>query len=70
MFALDDPISLKPSITTLVINHPSFTKALKYVFESCWEKAMPFEEYRIKSKESPPEADQPLANTSVREKMS
>ncbi len=48
MFALNDPISLKPSITTMIINHPSFAKALKYVFESIWEKAMPFEEFKIK----------------------
>jgi len=46
MFSLVDPISLKPSLTTLVINHPSFTKALKYVFESIWEKAMPYEEFK------------------------
>ncbi len=48
MFALNDPISLKPSITTMIINHPSFAKALKYVFESIWEKSMPFEEFKIK----------------------
>ncbi len=40
MFALNDPISLKPSITTMIINHPSFAKALKYVFESIWEKSI------------------------------
>ena len=50
MFALNDPISLKPSITTMIINHPSFAKALKYVFESVWEKAIPFEEFKIKEK--------------------
>lgn len=48
MFALNDPISLKPTITTMIINHPSFAMALKYVFESIWEKAMPFEEFKIK----------------------
>ena len=50
MLALNDPISLKPSITTIVINHPSFAMAQKYVFESIWEKAMPFEEFKIKEK--------------------
>jgi sugar-specific transcriptional regulator TrmB len=50
VFALNDPISLKPSITTMIINHPSFAKALKYVFESVWEKAIPFEEFKIKEK--------------------
>ncbi|MDP8227210.1 MAG: helix-turn-helix domain-containing protein [Candidatus Celaenobacter polaris] len=49
MFALNDPISLKPSITTMIINHPSFAKALRYVFESIWEKSMPFEEFKIKN---------------------
>ena len=48
MLALNDPVSLKPSITTIVINHPSFAIAQKYVFESIWEKAMPFEEFKIK----------------------
>jgi len=48
MLALNDPISLKPSITTIIINHPSFAKAQKYVFESIWEKAIPFEEFKIK----------------------
>ena len=50
MFSLNDPISLKPSITTMIINHPSFAMALKYVFESIWEKAMPFQEFNIKEK--------------------
>ncbi len=50
MFALNDPISLKPSITTMIINHPSFAMTLKYVFESIWEKAIPFEEFKNKEK--------------------
>ena len=50
MFALNDPISLKPSITTMIVNHPSFAKAQKYVFESIWEKAIPFEEFKINKK--------------------
>ena len=52
ILALNDPVSLKPSITTIVINHPSFAKALKYVFESIWEKAMPFEEFKINFEKS------------------
>jgi sugar-specific transcriptional regulator TrmB len=48
MLALNDPVSLKPTITTIIINHPSFAKAQRYVFESIWEKAMPFEEFKIK----------------------
>ena len=50
MFALNDPVSLKPSITTMIINHAGFAKAQKYIFESVWEKAMPFEEFKIKEK--------------------
>jgi len=50
MFALNDPISLKPSITTMIKNHPSFAMTLKYVFESIWEKAIPFEEFKNKEK--------------------
>ncbi len=50
MFALNDPVSLKPSITTMIITHPGFAKAQKYMFESIWEKAMPFEEFKIKEK--------------------
>jgi len=48
ILALNDPISLKPSITTMIINHPSFAKAQKNVFESIWEKAMSFEEFKNK----------------------
>ena len=50
MLALNDPISLKTSITTIIINHPSFAKAQKYVFESIWQKAITFEEFKIKEK--------------------
>ena len=60
MFALNDPISLKPDITSMIIIHPSFARALKCVFESIWEKAMPFEEFKINFEKS----------NSVREKMS
>ncbi len=50
MFALNDPISLKPSITTMIIYHPSYAMAQKSLFESIWEKAIPFEEFKIKEK--------------------
>ena len=52
MLALNDPVSLKPSITTMIINHPSFAMAQKYVFESIWQNSMTFEEFKIKSKGS------------------
>jgi len=50
ILALNDPVSLKPSITTMIINHSSFAKAQKYVFESIWEKAMTIEEFKIREK--------------------
>jgi predicted transcriptional regulator len=50
ILALNDPISFKPTLTTMVINHPSFAKSLKCVFESYWEKAMTFEEFKKKEK--------------------
>jgi hypothetical protein len=34
MLALNDPVSMKPSITTIIINHPDYAKAQKKVFES------------------------------------
>ncbi|HCY75180.1 MAG TPA: hypothetical protein DHV28_04610 [Ignavibacteriales bacterium] len=36
MFALNDRISLKPNITSMVVDHPSYATALKKVFESYW----------------------------------
>lgn len=46
MLALNDPVSLKPSITTMIITHPSFASAQKEVFESYWNKSIPFEEFK------------------------
>ncbi len=46
MFALNDRVSLKPSITTMIVDHPSFAKALKTVFESYWTKAIPIKEFK------------------------
>lgn len=46
MLALNDRISLKPSITTVIIDHPNFAKAQKAVFEAYWDKAIPFEEFK------------------------
>lgn len=46
MLALNDPVSMKPSITTVVINHPSFAIAQKEVFESYWNKAIPFDDFK------------------------
>jgi HTH-type transcriptional regulator, sugar sensing transcriptional regulator len=50
MFALKDRISLKPSITTMIVNHPSFAIALKNVFESYWQSSLTIEEYKNDNK--------------------
>ncbi len=44
MLALKDPVSMKLSTTTMIIEHPDFALAQKQVFESYWKKATPFEE--------------------------
>ena len=46
MLSLNDPVSLKPSITTMVVNHPSFALAQKEVFESYWNKSISIEEFK------------------------
>lgn len=46
MLALNDRVSLKPSITTIIIDHPSYAKAQKEVFNVYWEKAITVEEFR------------------------
>jgi len=48
MLALNDPVSMKPSITTMIIDHPSFALAQKEVFESYWSKSVPLKTF-IKS---------------------
>jgi HTH-type transcriptional regulator, sugar sensing transcriptional regulator len=46
MFALNDRISLKPSITSIVIDHPNFAKVLKEVFENYWAKSFTIKEFK------------------------
>lgn len=48
MLALNDPVSMKPSITTIIIKHPDYALAQKEVFESYWQKAVPFKEFKKK----------------------
>lgn len=45
MFALNDPVSLKPSLTTMIVEHCGFAKVMKFVFESVWSKSSPIEEF-------------------------
>jgi sugar-specific transcriptional regulator TrmB len=46
MLALNDPVSMKPSITTMIIEHPSFALAQKEVFESYWNKSIPLKDFK------------------------
>lgn len=49
MFALNDRISLEPSITTMLVNHPSFAFAMKKMFQAIWENSLTLDEYREKT---------------------
>ena len=46
MLALIDPISLKPSITTMVVSHLGFTLTQKEVFEAYWNRAITIEDFK------------------------
>ena len=45
IFMLDDRVSLKGTLTTMVIIHPSFALALKKVFESYWAASIALDEF-------------------------
>jgi len=46
MLALNDPVSMKPSITTIIINYPDYAKAQKKVFESYWNDSQTLSEFK------------------------
>ncbi|HSD63145.1 MAG TPA: helix-turn-helix domain-containing protein [Ignavibacteriaceae bacterium] len=46
MFALNDRISLKPNITSMVVDHPDYATALKKVFESYWANGLSIENFK------------------------
>lgn len=46
MFALNDRISFKPNITSMVVDHPSYATALKKVFESYWANGISVETFK------------------------
>ncbi|MCD4818935.1 MAG: hypothetical protein K8S23_09610 [Candidatus Cloacimonetes bacterium] len=48
MFALRDRITLKPSLSTIIIEHPDFAKAFIRVFDSYWNESTSLEELKIK----------------------
>jgi sugar-specific transcriptional regulator TrmB len=45
IFMLDDRVSLKGTLTTMIIVHPSFALALKKVFESYWAASITLDEF-------------------------
>jgi len=50
MLALNDPISMRPSITTMIINHPGFSLAQKKVFEAYWNDGVQMEDLKRSGK--------------------
>lgn len=46
VFVLDDKITMQPSMTTMVVEHPGFAIALKKVFDSYWKEAIPIGDFR------------------------
>lgn len=46
MFALNDRVSLKPSISTMIIDHPNFAVTVKKVFEAYWTEAITIEDFK------------------------
>jgi len=46
MLALNDRVSMNPSITTIIVHHPNFAKAQKAVFDAYWQKAITVEEFK------------------------
>lgn len=45
MFALSDRISLMPSLTTMIVDHPDFARAQIKVFETYWAEAIPIKDF-------------------------
>ncbi|HSD64025.1 MAG TPA: helix-turn-helix domain-containing protein [Ignavibacteriaceae bacterium] len=50
MLALNDPVSMKPTITTIIIDHPNYAKAQKIIFESYWSQSLTINEFKNNSK--------------------
>ncbi len=46
MLALNDPVSMKPTITTIIIDHPNYAKAQKIIFESYWSQSLTINEFK------------------------
>lgn len=46
MLALKDPVSMKPSITTIIINHSDYARTQKKVFENFWADSITVDEFK------------------------
>jgi sugar-specific transcriptional regulator TrmB len=46
IFVLNDKISVQPSMTTMIVEHPAFAVALKKVFDGYWKEAMPIDTFK------------------------
>ncbi len=46
MLALNDRVSLKPSITTMFVNHPSYAVSLRMVFFTFWSNGLTLGEFK------------------------
>lgn len=53
MISLADRISMKPELTSMIVNHPSLADAMKTVFFTYWNMSMSVEEFEnlVKNKE-------------------
>jgi len=50
IIALQNEITSKPSLTTMLIEHSDLAKTLKETFNMYWQKSMTLEEFKIKEK--------------------
>jgi HTH-type transcriptional regulator, sugar sensing transcriptional regulator len=48
MFSISDKLVLKPTITSIIVNHPAFARAHKDVFESYWQKGLTINDFKKK----------------------
>jgi HTH-type transcriptional regulator, sugar sensing transcriptional regulator len=46
MLSLNDRVAMSPTITTMIVDHPDYARALKTVFNTYWAGAMSIEEFK------------------------
>ena len=50
MYTLRDIITMKSSLTSVIVEHPDFAKAFKRIFDSYWQESITLKEFKIKEK--------------------